>query len=92
MPGASTIKTKVFASSARGGGARGKKRDSLNRGSKAKNIARRLPREIKLLSLEDYTPQSLGSKREFFEDGSVGILFRLLRDRFKPECRFILVF
>ena len=55
-----------------------------------KNIARRL-REIKLLSLEDYTPQSLGSKREFFEGGSVGILFRLLRDHFKTECSFILV-
>ena len=67
-------------------------RDSFNEDSKTKNIARRLPREIKLLSLEDYTPQSLGSKREFFEDGSVGILFRLLRDHFKPECSFILVF
>ena len=64
----------------------------MNGGSKAQNTARRLPRGMKLLGPKDYTPEYLGRKRKFFEDRLVEILFRLLRDRFKPECRFILVF
>ena len=64
----------------------------MNEASKIKKYSEETARAIKLLSLGDYTPQSLGSKRKFFEERSVGILFRFLRDHFKPECSFILVF
>ncbi|MBR95206.1 MAG: hypothetical protein CMA81_00060 [Euryarchaeota archaeon] len=44
------------------------------------------------LSPENKTPKYLCKKRKLFRVGSLRILFRLLRDHFKPECSFILVF